>query len=240
MIFLQEVDSTNSFLTDLNRHNKQVNGTVVVANHQNKGKGQRGNSWLSKKEENLTCSVLLYPNIDIKHSFYLNIISSLAVNKTLKDLKLNSKIKWPNDILINSKKISGILVENILSTSKITQSIIGIGLNVNQTDFGDELKATSLVLEKINTDKEDVLQKIYQYLDFYYNILIQSNFDLLLNLYYKELLWFNEIGTFKDTTTNQKIIAQIKGIDKDGRLILMDTTTLQQKHFNLKEVKFLM
>jgi BirA family biotin operon repressor/biotin-[acetyl-CoA-carboxylase] ligase len=238
-IFLEEVDSTNSFLIDLNKHNKQVNGSVVVANYQNNGKGQRGNRWISQKGENLTCSILLYPNIDVSYAFYLNIISSLAVNKTLQDLKLNSKIKWPNDILINTKKISGILVENILSTSKITQSIVGIGLNVNQTDFKDELKATSLAIEKINIDKEEVLQQIYQYLDFYYNILIQSNFDLLLKLYYKELLWYNETGTFIETATNQKINAKIKGVDIDGKLILMDTKTLQQKHFDLKEIKFL-
>lgn len=239
-IFLEEVDSTNSFLIDLNKPNKQVNGTVLMANHQINGKGQRGNKWLTKKGENLTFSVLLYPNIDIKYNFYLNIISSLAVNKTLKDLKLDSKIKWPNDILIDSKKVSGILVENILTSSKITQSIIGIGLNVNQTSFEDVLSATSLAIENIHIDKEDVLNQIYQYLDLYYDILIQSNFDLLLKLYYKELLWFNQIGTFLHIKTNQKFMAKIKGIDTDGKLILTDTTTLKQNQFDLKEIKFIL
>jgi len=238
-IFLEEVDSTNSFLINLNRQTKQVNGTVVVANHQIKGKGQRGNKWLTKKGENLTFSVLLNPNIDIKYNFYLNIISSLAVNKALKDLKLNSKIKWPNDILVNSKKISGILVENVLTSSKITQSIIGIGLNINQTDFEDDFFATSLAIENIHINTEDVLNQIYQYLDFYYDILIQSNFDLLLKLYYKELLWFNQTGTFLNIKTNQKFKAKIKAIDTDGKLVLIDTTTQDQMNFDLKEIKFL-
>jgi len=237
-IFLDEVESTNSFLIDLNRSTPQVNGTIVVANHQTKGKGQRGNVWIAKKGENLTFSTLIFPDVDINYSFYLNIVASLAVNKTLKDLNLKSKIKWPNDILVNDRKIAGILIENSLSISKINQSVIGIGLNVNQVAFDKNLIATSLKNEGVNVDKVDVLEQIYKYLDFYYDLLLQSNFDLLLKLYYNDLFWFNETNEFLDVKLNKVFKAKLIGIDSLGKLKLKFTDN-KVKLFDLKEVKFL-
>ncbi len=237
-IFLDEVESTNSFLIDLNRSTPQVNGTIVVANHQTKGKGQRGNVWVTKKGKNLTFSVLVFPCVDIKYSFFLNIVSSLAVNKALKDLNLKPKIKWPNDILIADKKISGILIENVMSSTRINQSVIGIGLNVNQDDFDDNLKATSLKNEGIHVDKTDVLEQIYKYLDFYYDLLLQSNFDLLLKLYYNDLYWFNETNDFLDIKLNKVFKAKLIGVDSFGKLRLKCNDN-KVKLFDLKEVKFL-
>ncbi len=240
-IFLDEVDSTNSFLIDLNKSNQQPEGTIIIANHQIKGKGQRGNNWLTEKGQNLTFSIVLYPQLNVKYSFYLNIISALSVNKTLKDLNLASKIKWPNDILIHHNKIAGILVENVISSLKITQSVIGIGLNVNQINFKDELKATSIKKEGgVAIKKEDVLNQIYQYFDFYYDLLLQSNFDLLLKLYYKELFWFKEVGHFIDLKSNLPFKGQIEGINKNGKLRIKDLSNQNIKLFDLKEVRFVL
>lgn len=239
-IFLDEVDSTNSFLIDFNQTNKQVEGTIVISNHQLKGKGQRGSNWLTEKGQNLTFSILIYPQLNVRYSFYLNIISALSVNKTLKDLNLASKIKWPNDILIQQNKIAGILVENVISSSIITQSVIGIGLNVNQHIFTDKLNATSIKKEGITIDKNDVLNQIYQYFDFYYDLLIQSNFELLLKLYYKELLWYKETGHFIDLKFNQRFAGQLEGINNDGKLKIKDLSNQQIKLYDLKEVSFVL
>ncbi len=239
-IFLDEVDSTNSFLIDFNQTNKQVEGTIVITNHQLKGKGQMGNNWLTQKGQNLTFSIVIYPQLNVRFSFYLNIISALSVNKTLKDLNLTPTIKWPNDVLIQQNKIAGILVENVISSSIITQSVIGIGLNVNQQLFTDGLNATSIKKEGIFIDKNDVLNQIYQYFDFYYDLLLQSNFKLLLKLYYKELLWYKKIGHFIDLKLSRPFTGQIEGINNDGKLKVKDFSDQQIKLYNLKEVRFVL
>lgn len=234
-IKLDEIGSTNIYLHDLNIKDKQLTGTVVSAKNQILGKGQTGNVWLTEKDKNLTFSVITHPNIMAKHAFYLNIIASLAVQKSLSDLNIKVKIKWPNDILVNQKKIGGILIENQINGNKINQSIIGIGLNINQTVFDSTIKATSIKNEGISIEIEDVLSQIYGYLDFYYNLLIESNFKLLLKHYYSHLFWYNQIGTFTENNTEFK--ALLTGVSEVGllELRLLDHTT---KHYDIKEIKF--
>jgi BirA family biotin operon repressor/biotin-[acetyl-CoA-carboxylase] ligase len=235
-IKLDKIDSTNSYLYDLNATTKQINGTVISAKNQTLGKGQTGNTWHTEEDKNLTFSVLTYTNTKPKHAFYLNIIASLAVQKALSDLNITAKIKWPNDILVNQKKIAGILIENQINGDIINQSIIGIGLNVNQSIFNSELNATSILNEGISVEIEDVLNQIYGYLDFYYNLLLESNFKLLLKHYYTHLFWHNQIGTFKNETSEFK--ALVMGISDIGllELRLLDNTT---KYYDIKDVKFL-
>lgn len=235
-IKLDKIDSTNSYLYDLNADTKQVNGTLVSAKNQTLGKGQTGNSWYTEEDKNLTFSVLTYPKTQPKHAFYLNIITSLAVQKALSDINISAKIKWPNDILVNQKKIAGILIENQINGNNIHQSIIGIGLNVNQSTFKPELNATSILNEGVSVETDDVLTQIYGYLDFYYNLLLESNFKLLLKLYYTHLFWHNQIGTFQDTTSEFK--ALLMGISDIGllELRLLDNTT---RHYDIKDVKFI-
>ncbi len=134
------------------------------------------------------------------------------------------------------KKIGGILIENQINGSIIHQSIIGIGLNVKQTTFDSSINATSIINEGITIEIEDVLKQIYGYLDFYYNLLLESNFNLLLKHYYSHLFWYNEIGTFSDS--NSEFRALLAGISDIGllELRLLDNTT---KYYDLKDVKFL-
>jgi len=235
-IKLDQIGSTNSYLHDLNSNTKQVNGTLVSAKNQILGKGQTGNIWHTEKDKNLTFSVVTYPNIKFKHAFYLNIIASLAVNKTLSDLSISSKIKWPNDILVNQKKIGGILIENQINGETINQSIIGIGLNVNQSIFNSGLNATSILNEGKKIEVEEVLNQIYGYLDFYYNLLIESNIKLLRQHYYTHLFWHNQIGTFKDEHSEFK--ALVIGITDIGllELRLLDNST---RYCDLKDVQFI-
>ena len=235
-IKLDKVDSTNAYLQQLNKKNKQSCGTSLSAVFQTNGRGQKGAKWEVLSGENLTFSVLVYPDILPKYAFYLNIITTLSIQKTLADLKIDSKIKWPNDILVDKKKICGVLIENQISGLRISQSVIGIGLNVNQSKFNDSLKATSLLLQGVSIEIEDVLKQIYGYLDFYYNLLIESNFDLLLKHYYSNLLWLNKMGVFENQFG--RFNATVIGITDVGMLNLMlgDGT---KKAYDLKEVKFI-
>ena len=120
--------------------------TIVSANQQLNGRGQMGTQWESEAGKNLTFSVLKYfKNYQIQEQFLLNIITSLAVYNTLKNLFIpNLRVKWPNDILSGNFKICGILIENNLKNNIIQSSIIGFGLNVNQLEFGNLKKASSL------------------------------------------------------------------------------------------------
>jgi len=235
-IKLEQIGSTNSYLYDLNIENRQENGTIVSAKNQTSGKGQTGNTWLTEENKNLTFSVITYPKIKPKHAFYLNIIAALAVQKALTDLSIKAKVKWPNDILVNKKKIGGILIENQINGQFIHQSIIGIGLNVNQSIFDSTLNATSIKIEGVIIEIEDILQQVYGYLDFYYNLLLESNFNLLLKHYYSHLFWHKEIGTFSDK--NSEFKALLIGISDIGllELRLLDNTT---KFYDIKDIKFI-
>ena len=153
-IYVSECLSTNDFLTHLTKKNNLGEGTTVMTDYQVKGKGQRNNMWESKKKKNLLFSLLLKPDIPLSDQFKLHIIISLAIKETLTKLDLRGvKVKWPNDIYINDKKISGILIESQIFNKKIKQVVIGIGLNINQNNF-DDLNATSILKETGN--KSDI------------------------------------------------------------------------------------
>ena len=146
IIKLHTIHSTNDYLKSLTNDKLLEDFTVVWADFQSEGKGQRGSSWLSKKGKNLTFSVFLDTSfLLIEQQFYLNIITSLAVYNLLKKKMIEHvKIKWPNDILSDNKKICGILIENSFKSQAINHSVIGVGLNVNQTDFAQLHAVTSL------------------------------------------------------------------------------------------------
>lgn len=234
-IKLKKIASTNVYLHHLSETKKVKEWTVVTTQEQTNGKGQKGSTWQTKPGDNLTFSVLLNPEVDPKHAFYLNIISALAVYKTLSDLGIESKIKWPNDILVNKQKIAGILVENQIGFN-IKQSVIGIGLNVNQTEFKSSLNATSIILKTQYVELLNVQTQLLGYLAFYYNLLQQSNFKLLLKLYYSHMYLFNEIGCFYDGKSKFKAI--LLGITDVGLLKLKKQDN-QICTYDIKDIKFI-
>jgi BirA family biotin operon repressor/biotin-[acetyl-CoA-carboxylase] ligase len=113
-----------------------ASGSIVLADFQTAGRGQMGNSWESDAACNLTFSILFCPaNISANNSFVISEMASLSVKYTL-DLYISGiSVKWPNDIYYQNRKIAGILIENTIERGRISKSIIGIGLNVNQTEF---------------------------------------------------------------------------------------------------------
>ncbi|MCK4749724.1 MAG: biotin--[acetyl-CoA-carboxylase] ligase [Bacteroidales bacterium] len=148
-IHLSSVDSTNRTLNDLLKSEVLKEEVVLIADYQENGRGQGNHHWHSNRGENLLMSVLLFPAfLSASSQFHLSRVTSLALCDTLKGLDLNPRIKWPNDILVNGKKIAGILIENGISGHNLVHSILGIGLNLNQQEFPEfPLPATSLALE---------------------------------------------------------------------------------------------
>ena len=164
LIKLNATDSTNNYLKQLILERTLDDFSVVVANHQTNGRGQRGSSWLSEKDKNLTFSVLKR-NISIvaNQQFLLNILVSLSIVKSLEGFNIPKlAIKWPNDILSDHHKISGILIENLIKNKQIEYAIIGIGLNVNQVKFEGLSKVSSLKnIMPLPVDKDELLTKDY-------------------------------------------------------------------------------
>ena len=203
LLFLHEVESTNTYAMDLLRNVNAIEGTVVYTDNQTKGKGQRGALWSSKIAQNITMSIILKPLfLSIGNTFYLSKISALAVYDVLAEILADSqydiKIKWPNDILVNQQKISGILIENNFTSTNIQYSVIGIGLNINQDDFDDfERTATSLKLFS-NTihSREEILEKLCIKLEKWYLKLKEQKTNVIDEAYLNHLFGVGELLDF--------------------------------------------
>ncbi|MCI0750913.1 MAG: biotin--[acetyl-CoA-carboxylase] ligase [Flammeovirgaceae bacterium] len=232
LIFRPECRSTNTYLMELGDVSE---GTVVITADQTSGRGQRGNAWSSEKGKNITASILFKPGFLLaKNQFWLTMVASLAVRDTLFEFDLSAKIKWPNDIMVDEKKICGILIENQLTGSSISKSVVGIGLNVNQEKFNLE-KVTS-VYQQIGREAslQEILDLVLEKLEARYLQLRQNKNDQLKEEYLKSLYWLNELHTF----SNQQgmLIGIIQGVDELGRLVI--DCEKERKIFDLKEIVF--
>lgn len=240
-IFLPEVESTNSYATALLKNVNLPEGTLVYSNNQTKGRGQRGNSWISGPGLNLAASYVLKPTfLSVDKLFFMYVVSALAVHdlmsETLNSGQFDIKIKWPNDILVNSKKIAGILNENIISNTTANTTVIGIGININQEEFNGVENATSLaLLSLVKHDINAILRSLSIHLEKYYLQLKNKQFDPLLQMYYKHFYKIGEEQMFIINGETKKLL--IKGINDKGLLHL--TNTLKDHYFDVKEVKWI-
>ncbi len=238
LVFLPQCHSTNDELSKLVRNESAHEGTVVYTDHQIKGKGQRGNKWLDEPGKNLLCSVLLQPhNLQIDKQYYLNIVVGLAVTDVIKMLLPAKvvKLKWPNDVYVDSQKIAGILIENNIKGNKIEWSISGIGINVNQHS-GLPTTATSLIIESdMTTDRLMLMEEIIAAIEYWNRKLVESKYHEILSCYYELLYWKDEPHSFYGNS--KKFDGIIRGIDRSGRLII-DTNTGTYT-FAVKEVQFI-
>jgi BirA family biotin operon repressor/biotin-[acetyl-CoA-carboxylase] ligase len=240
IIKLDAIDSTNSYLRQLSTRKVLDDYTVVVASHQTNGRGQMGTQWDSQVAKNLMVSV--YKDIsfvDIEHHFYISIVVSLSVFEALKSFHIKKlKVKWPNDILSENKKIAGILIENVIKQNKMQASIIGFGLNVNQTEFDDLPNASSLrLISGQNFDLDEVLHVILEKLERYFSLLEAKAYTVLKSTYESHLFRKNKPSTFKNTE-GVMFSGFIIGVTDSGNLqIQLEDDII--KEFNLKEVALL-
>ena len=240
IIKLDAIDSTNRFLKALSAQENCENFTVVSTESQTEGKGQRGSGWVSESGKNLTFSVLYNQKVDgITSLFTLNIVVALSVVKALQSFSnLNFVIKWPNDILAENKKIGGILIENTFKNSNEVQSIIGIGLNVNQSQFENLPQASSLfLLENQLFDRNALLISIVNRLEFNLNQLENLKEDYFWNTYHAILFKKEVVSTFESALGN-RFVGKIQMVTKDGKLeVLLEDDSIT--FFDVKEVKML-
>jgi BirA family biotin operon repressor/biotin-[acetyl-CoA-carboxylase] ligase len=233
---LDTVDSTNNYTANLIKEGKINHGTVILADEQTAGRGQRGAVWASQAGENLLLSLYVSPdNLSVDQQVSLTHFASICVVEFLRKIGISAEVKWPNDIYVNSKKIAGILIENVLSSGKIAHSIIGIGLNVNQQDF-DLSTATSIRKEKNEFFPiEQVLFSLINEFNSWWDILNHGDLKRLKEYYLSVLYLLNKESHFEDENGSFK--GTIKGISEDGHLIVDKSGEI--KKYDLKEIKFI-
>ncbi|GAA4821818.1 biotin--[acetyl-CoA-carboxylase] ligase [Algivirga pacifica] len=218
-----------------------IEGTIIYTPEQTAGRGQRGNQWEAKANKNLTFSMILKPTfLQAQEQFQLNVAVSLGIMDFFREvIGLSVKVKWPNDIYVEDRKICGILIENFLHGNSISHAIIGIGINVNQQVF-DHPKATSIALEVGKQYKlESLLEEIAQYIEARYLKLKNQGYLALKTAYLQSLYWYQEVHQFERLTEVGKgtiFEGSILGIDTHGKLILQSEKGLET--FGLKEIRF--
>lgn len=236
VVFLPQCHSTNDQLMQMAREKSLPEGTLLYTDEQPQGKGQRGNVWISEPGKNILMSLLIKPKFLIPaEQFYLNLVAGLAVLDTMKNVtKKDLSLKWPNDVFLNEKKVSGILIESNLRGSSLESAIVGIGINVNQKGFG-LASATSLVLEtEEEFDREELLELFLCQFEKWYMKLRNGDQTAIKEEYHKQLMWRGEIHTFNSNEVQFE--GEIIGIDNHGNLAINVEGRL--KTFGIKEVQF--
>lgn len=241
IIKLSAIESTNAFLKQKAQLGDLNDTTVAVTDNQTKGRGQMETKWLSEPHKNLTFSVFKkFNKLQINEQPYLNFAVCLAVLDALKELKVpNLSIKWPNDIMAGDQKLCGILIEATFKQKTIKNTILGIGLNVNQTIFPKELpNATSLkkVLNK-EFELEVVLKTLLKSLKAYLKFIENHQFNEIYTAYQEKLYKKGITTTFIDLKKNKTFKASIEAVSKKGYLILELDEGYYEK-YGTKEIKF--
>ncbi|MDX1910422.1 MAG: biotin--[acetyl-CoA-carboxylase] ligase [Saprospiraceae bacterium] len=237
-----ELPSTNDRAASLLADGDPPEGTIVRADYQSAGRGQMGAQWWSRPGENLLLSIIYYPTwLEIGAQFYLNVSVALGVRDAIAKVlpaSIPVLIKWPNDIYLGHKKTGGILIQNALSGMQIQSSVIGIGLNVNQSEFPDSLPhATSLSLMAGQAfDLDALAEKMFECLENRYLQLRTGN-HAALHSEYESYLWrYGTPASYSRLRDGALLEATLIGVTSQGLLRLH--TTEGEKRFDIKEIAF--
>lgn len=233
-LLYEELDSTNLEAKRYIEEHPDENGVVITSEVQTQGRGRRGRTWVSPAGNGIWMSMILHPKMSLEKAPMLTLVAGMAVRHALAAcFQLDSQIKWPNDIIVNDKKICGILTE-----MRGDGVIVGIGINVGTESFDEELKkiATSVAMETgvSEPDREALLIAVLEAFETYYMTFLETE-DLsgLMEEYNRHCI---NIGrTVRVIEVNREYTAVAEGIQKDGELIVV-TTDGEQKQVSSGEV----
>ena len=230
------VESTNLYTNSLLSQNGIIPWTFVTADHQTKGRGQRGNGWFDEPGKNIALSLAFKPELKVDQQFRLSALAILAVTELLSAHGISTLFKWPNDILVDGKKIAGILIENQLKGQRIEWSVIGIGLNVNQLEFPSfNWAATSMKAQatsEVSFDREVLIEGLMQNLARTWENLCADSVNLGARM---TPLLFGMEKIMKILHNGQERDVLIKGLGDDGALIVLEND--QELRYNNGEIK---
>ena len=221
IIHLPETESTNQSLRYLSNSGFLPDKSILWTDFQTKGRGQADNSWESESGKNLLCSIVFYPDrIPANRAFVITELAALSVNFTLDIYVPDISVKWPNDIYWKNQKISGILIENDLLEGMITRSIIGIGINLNQSEFKSGApNPVSLGLITGHTyDRRKILDQLRAEFESLVQALKDEGIDSLHQRYCAAL--YRREGFYAYQDTDGFFEARIHAVEPSGRLIL--------------------
>ena len=248
-INLPTVDSTNTFIREMLAEEgtgqvvsaQSLPGfTLVVADDQTKGRGQQGNSWETERGKNLTFSLLCHPDfVKPSEQFLLSQGMALAICRTLEGFVEGVTVKWPNDIYVGDKKISGTLIECDLQSKQISNCILGVGINVNQMEFrSDAPNPTSLQLLTGRVfDREEILSSVIAYFQRYYECLRQGQTDEVRKEYMTSL--YRRTGFHHYADVRGEFMAEIAAVEPTGHLHLRFQNGSVVR-YEFKEVRFIL
>ncbi len=236
---LNEVGSTNDVVKSAFENGEVAEGSAWHALFQNKGKGQRGKTWMAKSGDNINLSFILYPEkLKPTDTFVLNMVISLAVYDFIKEIAgADVCIKWSNDIYVKDKKICGILIENHFRGKEWEYAVIGIGVNLNQEIFDDVLPNPISLWQITGKKWHPVLmaKKMCKYITTRYNNIEKMERNAILKAYEQHLYGLNKSGLFQKE--DKRFEAIIRSVLPDGTLVLEQDKKLEQVTFG--EIKFL-
>ena len=238
IISLDQISSTNVYANELIEEGKLGSGTVILARNQTAGKGQQGNKWESQAGKNLTFSTILqHEDFPANDQFMLSKAISLGLIDYLKQYANEFRIKWPNDIFFKNRKIAGILIENSVQGAFLSESVVGIGLNINQKFFSNETRnpiSLSNIVERDFAISEE-LEKLLPFLDKRYQQLRNNSHEELDSDYLKVMY---RIGEWKEYRIDDEVlIGKILGVTPFG-LLLVEMKDGSQLSFAHKQIEY--
>jgi BirA family biotin operon repressor/biotin-[acetyl-CoA-carboxylase] ligase len=239
IVRLPLAESTNNYANGQLKENEIPDGTVFLAYEQSAGRGQQNNFWESEPGLNLTFSIVVFPDfLDIRRQFMLSKVVALGIYTALGKYVDNLRIKWPNDIYAGDKKLGGILIENSIMNGLIKNSVIGIGINVNQTDFRSSApNPVSLkTLTNQQFDCDVVLSEILSGIDYYYSLLREVEEERIDREFISVLYRLNEKHWFR--AEQEEFEGEIIGVNELGQLLIRKQNG-EILDFHFKEVEFL-
>ena len=243
-IFLTETDSTNRDALDLLSKSSPSEGTVIYTDRQRAGRGQFGRVWQAEPGSSLLCSFIFRPSfVLVRQQFGLNQAFALALCETAIELGLpQARLKWPNDLYAEGRKLAGMLIENQVRGAYIESCILGIGWNLNQTSFPEELGRAASMKQILgrSLDREAVLSKLCLRLEQRYLQLKSCRLEELQADYQALLLGYGQRRRFRDLHQGLIFEAQVQGVCPQGRLILSPADEPEEKrYFDLQSLEWL-
>jgi len=234
-IYLELVGSTQQYLLELIAKSKPIEGTAILSYNQTQGQGQRGNQWHMQAGENIAISIIFYPAF-LKHSqqYHFNMAMALAVRDCVAAfVSQRVFIKWPNDIIVENKKVGGILINASTRQHSIEYLVSGIGLNVNQKHFPADLPdATSMaILSGKNFEKEDIVAALLAYIEARYLQLKAGRSTMILDSYRAYLFKKDTMIHYRDEK-GDRCKGIITGVNNSGELEVkkLSGESIEYKH----------
>lgn len=225
-----------------------AHGEVFWAHDQTAGRGQGENAWHASPWVNLSVSIVVHPtHLPPAKLFFLNELAALSVAAVIQEFLPpgpstggRALVKWPNDVYVGNRKIAGILIQNGLRGQELSWSVIGIGLNVNEQDFPEELKTTAVSMRQLTGREHDralVLDRLLAHFSSFYRLLDARLLPSLDRQYHELLYRKDEPARFLHVATGREFPGVIRGVNAGGQLVITMVGG-RQSAFDLQEVRF--